>query len=345
MEKINSEIFISSLFAFGFPEVDPVLFTMLLRKFSIDNQAKQQFIYEDKSFNPEFFQYVDFSTGKFRLKNNLTINSQVDQYLERVSLRKILKVNENLVKYFSQINWPTFLAELKKETAIIIKNDYAQNNPKPQTVVEYYVLCNKLKKLIRKGWQDWHVSSKRLESVAEHIFGTQQLAIAMWSQYEYDLDLKKVVMMLAVHELEEIIIQDLTMWDITLAEKRKQGHQAVTKILKNLLAKDQIQALVLEFDDRQTKEAQFAYWCDKLECDLQSKIYDEEGLVDLSNQIGNKRLEDEMVKKMLQEGKTWSEMWLHFSRERYDYDQNFLEVSHYAEQNNITRFLKKYENN
>ena len=83
MEKINSEIFISSLFAFGFLEIDPVLFTMLLRKFSIDNQAKQQFIYEDKSFNPEFFQYVDFSTGKFRLKNNLTIIQKYDpSYLD-----------------------------------------------------------------------------------------------------------------------------------------------------------------------------------------------------------------------------------------------------------------------
>ena len=53
------------------------------------------------------------------------------------------------------------------------------------------VLCNKLKNVIRKGWKDWHVKKERLESVAEHIFGVQMLAIAMKSEYEYDVDLNE----------------------------------------------------------------------------------------------------------------------------------------------------------
>lgn len=64
---------------------------------------------------------------------------------------------------------------------------------KEQSVVEFYVLCNKLKYIIRTGWLEWNIKSDRLESVAEHIYGTQMLAIAMWSEYHYDIDIKKSI--------------------------------------------------------------------------------------------------------------------------------------------------------
>ena len=57
-----------------------------------------------------------------------------------------------------------------------------------ENVIKYYVLCNKLKNVIRTGWKVWNVERERLESVAEHIFGVQMLAIAMKSEYEYDID-------------------------------------------------------------------------------------------------------------------------------------------------------------
>ena len=60
---------------------------------------------------------------------------------------------------------------------------------KEKNVIEYYVLCNKLKNVIRKGWRDWNVSKERLESVAEHVYGVQMLAIAMYSEYNYDIDI------------------------------------------------------------------------------------------------------------------------------------------------------------
>ena len=41
--------------------------------------------------------------------------------------------------------------------------------------------------------------------------------------------------MLAVHELEEIYIGDLTQFEISKEEKKKMGHEAVAKILANLL--------------------------------------------------------------------------------------------------------------
>ena len=209
-----------------------------------------------------------------------------------------------------------------------------------KSVVKYYVLCNKLKNVIRTGWKDWRVSGDRLESVAEHIYGVQMLAIAMKSQYEYDIDLEKVILMLAIHELEEIYIGDLTLFQISKEEKEKLGHEAVSKVLEGLLEKDEIKSLIIEFDERMTKEAVFAYRCDKLECDLQSKLYDEEGCVDLNNQEGNKTFYDDKVQKLLEKEKSWSGMWLQFGQDRYHYDENFIEVSNYAKNNKIKKLIK-----
>ena len=81
---------------------------------------------------------------------------------------------------------------------------------KEERVLNYYVLCNKLKDVIRTGWKTWNVKRDRLESVAEHIYGVQMLALAMKSEYSYDIDIMKVILMLAVHELGETVIGDLT---------------------------------------------------------------------------------------------------------------------------------------
>ena len=208
---------------------------------------------------------------------------------------------------------------------------------KEENVINYYVICNKLKNIIRTGWKDWNVKKERLESVAEHIFGTQMLAIAMNSEYQYDVDIMKVIFMLAIHELGETIIGDLTQFQISKDEKIKIEHDAVKEILSNLLEEKQIEELFLEFDSHKTKEAMFAYQCDKLECDLQSKLYDEEGCVDLNHQENNKTMDNKLVKQLLQEKNSWSEMWLKFGQSIYPYDDNFIAVSNYALNNNIKK--------
>lgn len=207
---------------------------------------------------------------------------------------------------------------------------------KEESVIRFYVLCNKLKDVIRSGCKIWNVKRDRLESVAEHIFGVQMLALAIQSQYKYDIDIMKVIYMLAVHELEEIYIGDLTMFEISKEEKKKIGHEAVSKVLEGLLDKGQIMSIIQEFDERETKEARFAHHCDKLECDLQIKLYDEEKCVDLNDQEGNKVLEDDRVKSLLQNGESWSDMWLTFGQKAYNYDENFLSISNYAKNNSIS---------
>ncbi len=208
-----------------------------------------------------------------------------------------------------------------------------------KNVIEFYTFCNKLKSVIRTGWMDWHVNKDRLESVAEHVFGAQMLAIAMYSEYKYEIDFNKVLYMIAVHELEEILIGDLTQFQISREEKTKLGHEAVKKVLEPLSNKDYINSIVLEFDERKTPEADFAYHIDKLECDIQCKLYDESNCVDVHDVRNKLNFHDADVEKMLDEGKSWSEMWLYFGQKKYNYDKNFLEVSNYTKDNKISKFI------
>ena len=214
-----------------------------------------------------------------------------------------------------------------------------------ENVINYYILCNKLKNVIRTGWKDWKVNRERIESVAEHIYSVQMLALAMYSEYKYDIDIMKVITMLSVHELGETVIGDLTQFQISKEEKEKLEHEAVHNILANLISGDEIEKLFLEFDEHKTKEALFAYECDKLECDLQCKLYDMEGCVDLNNQEGNDTFNNKYVKELLDKGMSWSQMWLTFGEAKYPYDENFMAVSKYAKDNDLsesfTRINKK----
>ena len=62
---------------------------------------------------------------------------------------------------------------------------------------------------------------------------------------------------------------------------------------------------------------------------MQSKIYDEEGCVDLTKQDGNFVMNNSIVKRLLDNGESWSTMWLKYGQEMYPYDDNFKAVSNY----------------
>ena len=203
-----------------------------------------------------------------------------------------------------------------------------------KNVIDFYVLCNKLKDVIRTGWKDWNVKRERVESIAEHVYGTLMLAIAMNSECNYDLDFKKVIYMLAVHELGEIVIGDFNPFEITSEEKQRIEHEAIHNIVGKLLKGEEIEELLLEFDERKTKEARFAHMCDKLECDIQCKLYDEQNCVDIVEVANSGNLCEE-EQALVKDGTTWSELWLNYDKTHYNYDENFTKVADYLLNNNI----------
>ena len=208
---------------------------------------------------------------------------------------------------------------------------------KEKNVVDFYVLCNKLKNIIRTGWKAWNVKSERVESIAEHIYGVQMLAIAIWSEYKYNVDLKKVILMLSVHEMEEIFIGDLSPFDMDEKTKEEKGHKAVEKILGNLVKKNEIKNLIFEFDERKTPEAIFAYQCDKLECDIQCKLYDEQNCVNLDAPENKNVIKLDGVADLLKETGSWSGAWIKFGQKTHHYDKNFLNISNYVMKEKINK--------
>ena len=208
-------------------------------------------------------------------------------------------------------------------------------NNKIKDVMSFYALCSKLKDTIRKGPLTWNANRERIESVAEHIYGVQMLAISIYYQFGYKLDLNKVIYMLAIHELEEIEIGDLAFYETTKEDKLEKGKNATDLILKDLIGKEEISKLLDEYNERKTDEAIFAYHCDKLECDVQMKLYDQEGCFDLNNQPNNPIIDLPSVRKVLDSESSISNAWIEFDRSKFEDDPVFIEIINWLKDNNI----------
>ncbi|MBQ7884619.1 MAG: HD domain-containing protein [Clostridia bacterium] len=219
---------------------------------------------------------------------------------------------------------------------IELKND----EKKVKTIIDYYILTNKLKDLVRTGWKRWGVKRERVESVAEHIYGTCMLAVAIWSETLPEVNISEVILMLALHETEENIISDITPYDSEEKQKLKQsGEKAVKAIFKNLVAKDVYFKLVHDFDTLATPEAIFARKCDKLESDLQARLYSDEGvlLYENADEIKN----HEQIVEWHNQGITdVADYFVLADRHNYEDGDIFFKISKYIEGKKIIKSKK-----
>ncbi len=235
--------------------------------------------------------------------------------------------------------------ELVNEARSIIASFGNTNQAKCDEIFRFYRLNYKLKNKPRTGWDDkhWNVKSDRIERVAEHIVGTIALFLAMQSEFRFDLDVNKVLKMLVIHETGETIMDDVTPFDGVPPEvKMELEHKAMKEALGNLTDKDELLAMLFEFDDRKTKEAKFAHFIDKIEADLKSKIYQEMGLHhSLDDQANNCVFKSAKVQQMLKDGaKTAFDIWYEWDKYIYADDEDYPEFIHllnFAAANNILK--------
>lgn len=211
-------------------------------------------------------------------------------------------------------------------------------NKKITDLLEFYLLATQLKNKIRNGWKVWNIERERVESVAEHIYGTCILAISIDSEFDLEIDIYKAVMMIVLHELEEIKIGDLTPFDkITVEERRRIGKKAVEEVLECLEKKVNYIELIEEFEEMKTKESIFVKMCDKLEADIQSKLYCEEGCMDINNEKNKELLKDDRINKLLENGaKTISDLFIENDRPIYK-NEVFEKIANYVESNNLLK--------
>ncbi len=207
---------------------------------------------------------------------------------------------------------------------------------KLENVLNFYYETAKLKEVERSGWNTWNISrNKRVESIPEHVYGAQQLAYAIYSEFDIDIDLFKVNSMLAYHETEEINIGDLDPFSgVSAAKKAKIGKQAVEKTVSKMKKKNFITSLIDEFNERKTPEAKFAYLCDKMEADLMAKKYQDEGRFSF-DKVSSRILDDERIQAIMSNGaNTVADVFIEFDVPKYTEGKIFSE---------LIQFLKEYK--
>ena len=195
---------------------------------------------------------------------------------------------------------------------------------KAKRIIDFYLYVNKLKYKIRTGFVEIGITKERLESVAEHIYGCLMLSIAVDSEYNLNIDMYKVLKMLTIHELDEVLKPDFTLRSgITKEEKIKIGVESVNIVASTLSSRDELISLVNEFNEGKTKEARFCYLIDKMECDMQAKVYDLDG-----NFLIEKAKEDlvyygSSAKKIEKDAKTASDYWILYDKPKFKNDKIF----------------------
>lgn len=140
----------------------------------------------------------------------------------------------------------------------------------------------------------------------------------------------RVLKILVLHEIGETLIGDITPFDGITKERKKQvEHQAMIEVLGNLSSKSEMLKLLFEFDEHETKDAKFSYYDDKIEADLQAKMYQDKGLHhSLDDQKNNCVFNSEKVQKMLEKGAiTAFDIWYGWDKSIYEKDEYFPEFS------------------
>lgn len=106
MEKINTEILVSSLFTIGFDKVDALLYTYTLGQLSVDNHKLQLFEFEESETSQKFNEFVDYDGIIFKLKDGVSLEtniSPVENYVYPLS--KALHTNKKLIEYLSKLDF------------------------------------------------------------------------------------------------------------------------------------------------------------------------------------------------------------------------------------------------
>lgn len=211
---------------------------------------------------------------------------------------------------------------------------------KIKSAMNFYLLATKLKYKIRSGWDfnHWNVNNARIESIAEHVYGTCILAISLDSEFDLGVNLDKVLKMLTIHEIGEVLIGDITPFDnITQKQKEDIEHKAILDVLGDLVKKDELYNLLIEFDEHSTKESKFAFLCDKLEADIQAKIYQDMGCQrSLDDQEHNVVFNSLKVQDMISNGANSAfDIWYLWDKDKFESEPVFKKTLQYVKNNNL----------
>ena len=205
-----------------------------------------------------------------------------------------------------------------------------QDEDKCREIFKCYYLNERLMNSIRTGWdkKHWNISAPRVERISEHVVSTMALALALQSEFPHDMNYEKIFKMLSIHEIGENIIGDITPFDnVTPEEKKELEHHAMKEALGGLTSKDSLFGLLLEFDSQDTPESKFAHYCDKIDADIQSKLYEDQGYHhSLDDQHYNMVFLNPKAQLFVMNGATTPfDIWYLWDKKIYENDEEFPE--------------------
>ena len=95
------------------------------------------------------------------------------------------------------------------------------------------------------------------------------------------------------------------------------------------------------YEDMKTKESIFAKMCDKLEADIQCKLYCEENCIDINKKENECLLKDARIKKLLEKReKTVADLFIENDRPIYT-EKIFENIANFIKKNDLLKLKKE----
>ena len=145
--------------------------------------------------------------------------------------------------------------------------------PMPATaLLEFFALAERLKMELRHSW----LSNGRQESVAEHTWLMALMAITLAPTLEHPVDLGHVLKLIIVHDLAEVKIGDIPVFEVSDRKSAKVDAELNAMAEIQLMLPEEIGTLIVslweEYEAGKTAEARFARALDHLEVQLQHNL-------------------------------------------------------------------------
>lgn len=195
-----------------------------------------------------------------------------------------------------------------------------------EKILEFYTIANNLKNIIRTGWKEVGIPAEKIETVAEHVYGCNILAICIMGEYKLNLDIQKVLKMLTIKELTKSTTEEISV--INGKNNLEKNRNIILAITDKLLSKEELIDIYDEYISQETKEAKFTLYISKFESDLQAKLYDINGDFKLENAIEDiKNFPEDLKSKILPTIENASDGWLQYNRTYYNDSEIFMSLS------------------
>lgn len=114
MEKINTEILVSSLVNIGFDVIDPIIYTYSLACLEMA-EDKYRYEFKDQELSPTFKKYMEYDGFVYRIKEGYNVDTNVSEIEDyEITLGQRLKPNKHVIESLNKIDYKGIVSKKKE---------------------------------------------------------------------------------------------------------------------------------------------------------------------------------------------------------------------------------------